>query len=287
MKKTICLLIISLIIGCFSGCQTSGRAEIVATTAPVYQFVCALTEGTGLTVAKLVTENVSCLHDYSLNVHQVKLAEAAEIIVISGGGLEDFMADILEDSKVIDSSAGMTLKGCEGHEHEDHDHGYDNHFWLSPAYARQMALNICAGLSEKYPQHADHFSGKLSGLLIRFDELQAYGDSQLADLPCRELMTFHDGFAYFADSFQLTIVESIEEEAGSEASAQELKRLISIVEERKLPAIFTEINGSISAANIIAIHTGTEIYNLDMGMGALDYFSVMRYNIDTVKEALG
>lgn len=287
MKKIICILIFALLLGCFSGCQQSGSAQIAATTAPVYQFVSALTDGTGLTVTKLVTENVSCLHDYALNVRQVKVAEAAETIVISGGGLEDFMADILAESKVIDSSAGMTLKDCESHQHEGHDHEHDNHFWLSPAYAKQMAINICAGLSEKYPQHADHFSRKLSGLLTRFDELQAYGESQLADLPCRDLLTFHDGFTYFADSFHLTIVESIEEEAGSEASAQELKRLIGIVEEKKLPAIFTEVNGSISAANIIAIHTGTEIYNLDMGMGALDYFSVMRYNIDTVKEALG
>lgn len=287
MKKLACILALIIVLSCFSGCQPTGTAQIVATTAPVYQFTCALTEGTDLTVTKLITESVSCLHDYSLNVRQVKVAEAAQTIVISGGGLEDFMADILQPDKIIDSSTGMSLKSCEGHHHEGHDHEHDSHFWLSPAYARQMAINICNGLSDKYPQYADHFSEKLTGLLDQFDQLQAYGDSQLAELPCRDLLTFHDGFSYFADSFNLTIVESIEEEAGSEASAQELKRLIGIVEEKKLPAIFTEVNGSISAANIIAIHTGTEIYNLDMGMGAMDYFSVMRYNIDTVKEALG
>ena len=82
------------------------------------------------------------------------------------------------------------------------------------------------------------------------------------------------------------IIAAIEEEAGSEAYAQELKRLIGVVADHKLPAIFTEINGSISAANIIAIHTGTEIYELDMGMGSIDYFGAMRRNIDTVKEAV-
>ena len=209
------------------------------------------------------------------------------MIVISGGGLEDFMADLLDDSKRIDSSTGISMMGCEDHGHEDHHHEHDAHFWLSPMLAKQMATNICIGLSQKYPQHKSVFEQNLAQLHGQLDALQSYGESQLADLSCRELMTFHDGFAYFAGAFNLTIVESIEEEAGSEASAQELKRLIGVVEDKDLPAIFTEVNGSVSAANIIAIHTGTEIFDLDMCMGSIDYFGAMRRNIDTVKEALG
>lgn len=287
MKRIALILVLALLLGCLSACSQVGSSQIAATTAPVYQFVTALCEGTDLTVTRLITERVSCLHDYALNVRQVKAAEAAEVIVISGGGLEDFMADVLDGSNIIDSSAGMELKGCEDHAHEGHHHDHDAHFWLSPIYAKQMVINICNGLSTQYPQHRSAFEANLRVLTKQLDELQAYGESQLADLSCRELMTFHDGFGYFAQAFDLTVLEAIEEEAGSEASAQELKRLIGIVEEHRLPAIFTEINGSVSAANIIAIHTGTEIYDLDMGMGSLDYFGAMRRNIDTIKEALG
>ena len=287
MKRTVILLILSILLGCFSGCASTQNAQVAATTAPVYQFTSALCEGTGISVTRLITEKVSCLHDYSLNVRQVKAAEAADVIVISGGGLEDFMADLLDDSKRIDSSTGIPMMGCEDHGHEDHHHEHDAHFWLSPMLAKQMATNICIGLSQKYPQHKSVFEQNLAQLHGQLDALQSYGESQLADLSCRELMTFHDGFAYFADAFNLTIVESIEEEAGSEASAQELKRLIGVVEDKDLPAIFTEVNGSVSAANIIAIHTGTEIFDLDMCMGSIDYFGAMRRNIDTVKEALG
>lgn len=287
MKRTVILLILSILLGCFSGCASTPNAQVAATTAPVYQFTSALCEGTGISVTRLITEKVSCLHDYSLNVRQVKAAEAADVIVISGGGLEDFMADLLDDSKRIDSSTGISMMGCEDHGHEDHHHEHDAHFWLSPMLAKQMATNICIGLSQKYPQHKSVFEQNLAQLHGQLDALQSYGESQLADLSCRELMTFHDGFAYFAGAFNLTIVESIEEEAGSEASAQELKRLIGVVEDKDLPAIFTEVNGSVSAANIIAIHTGTEIFDLDMCMGSIDYFGAMRRNIDTVKEALG
>jgi zinc transport system substrate-binding protein len=101
------------------------------------------------------------------------------------------------------------------------------------------------------------------------------------------MITFHDGFAYFAHAFDLTILEAVEEESGSEASAQELKHLIGLVDEHRLPAIFTEINGSVSAADIIAAETGVGIFPLDMAMTGDDYFKAMYHNIDTLKEAFG
>lgn len=287
MKKLAFVLIFAILAGCMNACAPVATAQVATTTAPVYQFTAALCEGTEISVTRLITEKVSCLHDYALNVRQVKAAEAADVIVISGGGLEDFMEDLLDGDKVIDSSAGIELLGCEDQNHETHHHEHDAHFWLSPRLAKQMAGNICTGLSAQYPQHEAIFQANLVTLQKQLDDLQAYGQEQLQGLTCRELVTFHDGFSYFAQSFDLTILEAIEEEAGSEASAQELKRLIGVVEAHQLPAIFTEINGSVSAANIIAIHTGVEIYELDMGMGSLDYFGAMRRNIDTVKEALG
>ena len=101
------------------------------------------------------------------------------------------------------------------------------------------------------------------------------------------LVTFHDGFSYFAQAFDLTILEAVEEESGSEASAQELKHLIGVVRENDLPAIFTERNGSTSAAGVISRETGVTVYSLDMAMAGDSYFDAMYRNIDTIKEALG
>ena len=100
-------------------------------------------------------------------------------------------------------------------------------------------------------------------------------------------MTFHDGFSYFAQAFNLTILEAVEEESGSEASAQELKHLTGVVRENDLPAIFTERNGSTSAAGVISQETGVTVYSLDMAMAGDSYFDAMYRNIDTIKEALG
>lgn len=293
MKRILPFILAILIILSLAGCAPESQAQIAATTLPVYELTTRLCDGTDLTVTQLVSEAVSCLHDYSLNVRQVRVAESAELIIISGAGLEDFMEDILHDKAVIDSSYGIRLiEGSHGHHdhgeesHHDHHHEEDPHIWLSPENAKIMASNICAGLAAQYPEHTDTFRSNLTALHADLDALQAYGEAQLSDLSCRELITFHDGFAYLADSFDLEILEAVEEESGSEASAAELKHLIEEVRHHNLPAVFTEKLGSVSAARIIADETGTNIHTLDMAMYGESYLDAMYHNIDTLKGAL-
>ena len=290
MKKFF-LLLLPLLLLC--GCSREPSADIAATTLPVYDFTSALCQGTPLTVTRLVTEEVSCLHNYSLNVRQVQAAEAADVIVQSGAGLEEFLHDVLENKSVIDASEGIDLLCAEEdedhhehHAHEGHSHEEDPHIWLSPENAAVMAENICRGLCQHYPQYQGVFQGNLPGLLEQLASLQAYGEQELADLSCREMIPFHDGFSYFARSFGLTIVEAVEEESGSEASAKELIHLIELVREHGLPAIFVEKNGSGSAASILSRETGAKVYTLDMAMSGSSYFDAMYHNIDTIKEAL-
>ena len=293
MKRIILFIILSLLI--FTGCASRTEpAQIAATTLPVYEFTARLCQGTGITVTRLVTEEVSCLHDYSLNVRQVKAAEAADLVVISGAGLENFLEDVLLDTNTIDASSGIELL-CpeEGHEHNEedshgsHHHEQDPHIWLSPEKAADMARNICLGLMQQYPQHREIFQTNLDLLTEDLSALQAYGEEALADLSCREIITFHDGFSYFAEAFGLAILEAVEEESGSEASAQTLIHLIREVAHHQLPAVFTEISGSASAAQIISRETGCGCYALDMAMAGDSYFDAMYHNIDTIKEALG
>ena len=293
--RRICLILL-LVCLLLSGCQTADTpAMVVATTLPVYDFTVALCQSTDITVERLINESVSCLHDYSLSVSQVKAVESAEIIVCSGAGLEDFLRDLLENSVKVDASAGISLL-CTSHSHDHDDHAhhahedtqeFDAHIWLSPANASCMAKNIAAGLIDHYPQHEQQIQNNLTALLQNLDVLQQYGQQTLSELRSRDLITFHDGFSYFADSFDLHILEAVEEESGSEASAKELIHLITLVQDHKLPAIFTETHGSVSAANVISRETGANIYALDMCMGDTGYFEAMYRNIDTIKEALG
>lgn len=296
MKFWKIILTAALAAALLCGCAPKADyAPIAATTLPVWDFTSRLCQDTPLAVTRLVTEQVSCLHDYSLNVRQVKAAEAAQVVVISGAGLEDFLDDLLLDVPTIDASQGISLLHSEeGHEEEEHHHEEDGHhheedphIWLSPENAQVMAQNICEGLSRQYPDYEDTFRANLEDLLSQLEALQSYGEEQLSGLQCRELIPFHDGFSYFAQAFHLTILESVEEESGSEASAKDLIHLTELVRTHDLPAIFTEVSGSDSAARVIARETGCKVYALDMAMSGDSYFEAMYHNIDTIREALG
>ncbi len=285
MRLLAFVFIITLFMG---GCSSQQEpAQITATTMPVYCFTSRLCQGTPIRVSRLVTESVSCLHDYTLQVDQMRSIEEAELVIISGAGLEEFLHDAIQGKETLEAAREMELlEGSHDHNHSGHVHTEDPHIWLSPENAKLMAHNICHGLIEKYPQYATIFQTNLEALEADLNALQAYGEAALADLSCRELITFHDGFSYLAESFDLTILEAVEEESGSEASAKELICLIELVREHDLPAIFVEANGSTSAATIIAAETGVKIYTLDMAMSGDDYFEAMYSNIDTLKEAL-
>ncbi len=288
MKRILSIISAAMLLFSLVGCDAPQEAaKVAATTLPVYEFTQRLCNGTGITVTRLVTENVSCLHDYSLSVRQVKAVESAELVILSGGGLEDFMTDLLGGAAgIADSSEGIAFLGCRDHDH-GHRHHHDPHIWLSPAYAKHMANNICQALAVQYPQHNAALEQNLTGLLQDLNALEAYGRQQLKDLSCRELITFHDGFAYFAQAFDLTVLKAVEEESGNEASAQTLKELTNLVRSHSLPAIFTERSGSVSAAGVLAAETGVSVYALDMAMAGDSYFDAMYHNINTVKEALG
>ena len=292
MKK---LPILFALLVLLSGCTASPNIDIAATTLPVYDFTCRITSGSGLSVERLVTEEVSCLHDYTLTVGQMQAIEGAEVVVLSGAGLEAFLEDALDSANaVIDASEHVPLlEGGHHHHHgdeapveEEHHHDHDPHIWLSPACAAMQAQNICRGLSAEYPEFAELFEENLTLLLSDLQNLEDYGNTQLSDLSSREIITFHDGFAYLADAFGIEIVEAIEEESGAEASAKELIHLIEEVRLHDISAIFVEANGSGSAASIITAETGAKLGTLTMAMSGDDYFSAMYENIDSLKEAL-
>ena len=295
MKQKLLLLPVLMLLLLLAGCGKSVQADelaVAATARPVYLFTEAVCEGTDITVTCLIDPGASCLHDYSLSITEMKQVELSRVIVLSGGGLEDFMEDMLRASQTtIDAGAGIETLASEEHDHDDHDDSEeetDPHYWMDPGTAAQMVRNIAAGLAELYPQYAEIFESNAAAYCEKLEELKAWGTELLADLQCRELVTFHDGFAYFAEAFDLHLAASIEEESGSEASAALLKELIEIVEENSIPAIFTETNGSESAASVISSETGAAVYTLDMIMsGDEDYFTVMERNLLTIKEALG
>lgn len=310
--RRVCALF--LVLALLSGC--AGRApkedqtlHILATTYPVYLFTTAVVGNTeGVEVELLVNAQTSCLHDYTLTVKDMKAIEQADVIVMNGAGLEVFMADALAHSNaaVIDCSENVTLlptlehKGHDGHDHEEE---YDPHYWMDPRRAAGMMAAISDGLSQLDPGHErlyflnevsayDQMGGMRQDMDVAlFQILTVTGQPTTEGLwSCDQLITFHDGFQYFADAFDLELLKAIEEEEGATASAAEIKEITALVKESHIPAIFVEKNGSRKTADVIARETGCKVYELDMlmsgdGRGIQPYIDAIDGNLTTILEA--
>ena len=302
MKKTILALLLSglmLLSGCAAGQPsrtTQAEFQAAATTYPVYLMAQAVTEGVeGVSVSLVIDQEVSCLHNYTLTMQDMRSVEQADVLLINGMGLEDFLDDVLENRTLIDCSQGITPREPEeddGHNHgleSDHSHETDPHIWMDPRNAAVMAQNIAQGLAGLDPDHAEAY---LANAKAAAQELTEFREEmlELLDGGHYDLITFHDGFGYFADSFGMHLLAAVEEEEGSEASAKTIVEITHLVEENHLPAVFTEVNGSDATAKAICRECGIESYPLNMCMsgdgGGLEaYEAVIRQNIETIMEA--
>lgn len=289
-------LALALLAGCAPRGAEDGKDHILCTTYPVYLFTTAATRGVDeVEVELLVNQQTACLHDYTLTVEDMRAIERADVIVMNGAGLEDFMTDALAQSnaQVIDCSEGIgLLPALDHHHHEGEDeseHEVDPHYWMDPANAQVMLENIAHGLAPALGVDGETVQDNCRVAVGQLSEAADVWQGVSLD---KGFITFHDGFQYFASAFGLDLLKSIEEEEGAEASAKELKEIIELVRKYDIPAIFVEENGSRRSADVIARETGCKVYKLDMimsgdGQGVEPYIQAMEQNLAAVKEALG
>ena len=291
-----CALLLS---ACGAPANTGSHAEaennndiltIAATTYPVYEFATTLTEGMeNVEVELVVKQQISCLHDYTLTVSEMKTLENADVILLSGAGLEDFMSSTLSavSAPVVDCSEGIALLPAASHEHG----GSDPHIWLDPLRAVSMMETMAKGLAEIDSNHSlEDYEANLAPAKEELTQHAALWKNRFAALPeaQRNLITFHDGFSYLADAFDLQILKSIEEEAGSEASAKDILHIVELVKQYELPMIFVEANGSDATATAIQRETGVEIGTLSMIMSdnGMTYLENLDQNLTVIYEGL-
>ena len=279
MKRPILSMLLSVLLllpGCTQAPSGSSQEEgltVLATTYPVYLFARTVAQGVeGVTVERLNTGSVSCLHDYTLSVDDMKKIEGADVIAMNGAGLEDFMDDALAASSaaVIDCSQGVALLENADHIHEEgdggHDHGHwDPHYWMDPGNAAVMVRNLQEGFALADPDHGDAYARngeEAAGQLPSFagDCTQALEGAEGA-----ALITFHDGFRYFAQALGLPLLASI----------------------------FSEVNGSDATANAISRETGCQVAQLTMLMDGPEegdlstYLEGVRSNVNTIVSFFG
>ena len=305
MKKGFLLILALLVMiaGC-CGCAAQGNDETVIVTSfyPMYVFASNIANGVpGVKVVNMADQNVGCLHDYQLQTRDMVTLETADVLVVNGGGMEQFMDKIAQTYKelsVVTASEGIAMleSAHSGHDHEhDHDHGEEEtcvlnaHVWLDPALAQQQVSNIASGLAAADPENAAAYKANAAAYIERIAALDEEIHALLDAHKGSQIITFHEAFTYFASAYGLEVAGLIEHDSGEEPGTRDLAKTCDLVKKLGIKALFVEPQYPQKAANTIARETGATVYQLDpvvSGDGELDsYERAMRENARVFAEA--
>ncbi len=305
MKKGLCLLFaLMLVLAAFAGCAAQGGEETVIVTSfyPMYVFAQNIAKDVpGVKVVNMADQSVGCLHDYQLQTRDMVTLETADVLIVNGGGMEQFMDKIAKtyaQLPVVTASEGIAMmeSAHSGHDHDHddhHDHGeacvLNAHVWLNPTLAIEQVKNIAAGLCAADAANAEAYAANAAAYCEVLADLDSDIRAQLAPFAGEKMITFHEAFTYFADAYGLEIAGLIEHDSGEEPGTRELAQTCDLVKELGVGALFVEPQYPQKAAQTIARETGAAIYELDpvvSGDGALDsYERAMRENARILTEA--
>ena len=263
MKKILCLVLIVLTFA-MTSCgseKKDDKLKIVTSFYPMYLATLNITRGVNnVEVVNLTPPQTGCLHDYQLTPEDMKTLETADIFVVNGLGMENFLDKVTEarpDLKIINASDTPAIVPIMENDVPN------PHVWLSITYAIAQVKNISSKLCEIDPAHADKYK---RCTLDYVDELTTLRDEihfSLDMLQNKEIVTFHEAFPYLASEFGLKVAAVIEHEPGTEPSPQELAETIEKINALPVKVIFTEPQYSSKAAETIARETGAKIFELD------------------------
>ena len=181
-------------------------------------------------------------------------------------------------------------------DHDGHDHGaFDPHAWQSLRHATAYIDNIAAALAKADPDNASVFYKNRAAYAAELKALDAEIRGLLAALPKdrRTVVTSHDAFQYFGHDYGLTFVAPQGISTESEASAKDVVRLIGLIRDGGIRAVFVENITDPRLLKQIADETGAAIGGT-LYPGALSgpdgpaptYIDLMRHNARTIAKAL-
>jgi zinc transport system substrate-binding protein len=212
-------------------------------------------------------------HDVELSARDLEAIRGADLVLYVGGGFQPAVEDAVaeRDGKSLDVRRETVL---------------DPHVWLDGMSFKPVVERIGAALGRR------EAAERLARRLVRLDSSFRQG---LLHCRRREIVTSHAAFGYFAAAYGLREISLSGASPESEPTPKRLEQLIEQVRDSGATTVFAEPLVSDRVVEAVARETGAEVAVLDPLEGLTeeqlvageDYFSVMRRNLATLREALG
>jgi zinc/manganese transport system substrate-binding protein len=313
-------LALLVLLGLSGGAHSADKLKAIASFSILGDMVRQV-GGDRVEVVTLVPPD-SDAHVFDPTPADAKMLAGAEIFFVNGLGFEGWMERLEKSSgfkgKTVAASTGvkpLTMSEEEGHhhgeeakdedehEHEEHAKGEDHdeeevtdpHAWQDLANGKLYVANIRDGLIAADPEGKAVYEVNAAKYLDAIAKEDEAVRAALAGLPegRRKIITSHDAFGYFGAAYGLEIIAPEGVSTESEASAQDVAKIIRQIKEEKIPAVFLENVTDHRLLDQIARETGAKIGGTlysDALSGpdgpAPTYLDMFRHNVGTLTAAL-
>ncbi len=243
-------------------------------------------------------------HSHRPSRDDVRRLLEADLVLANGLGLEGRMLDALDRAAAagvrvrrvaegIDAARLLPAAGFPG--------VFDPHAWMDPGVWRDAAELVHEELRAIDPEGGERYAAGAATLAADLGALAAYADRVLASVPepQRILVTAHDAFGYLGrrHGYEVLAIQGLSTE--SEAGVRDIERLVDLLVERRVPAVFIE--STVSERNIRALQAGAAARGHEVRIGGSlfsdamgpegtwegTYRGMIDHNVTAIARALG
>jgi ABC-type Zn uptake system ZnuABC Zn-binding protein ZnuA len=228
-----------------SGPMGGGTLQVVTSVAPITSIVANIA-GDRADVHGVIPEGEDS-HTYEPKPSVAALASKADIVFVNGLKLEDPTAEIAGQN--IPEGAEVVELGTSTITPDEYiydvsfpkDGGKPNpHLWTNPPMAKCYAAIAASAMAKADPANATYYQSNYAVYAAKLDRLDQLMNDATAGMPAsdRELLTYHDAYAYFAAHYGWKVVGAIQVSSFEDPTPKEVADLITQLKEEKVPAIF-------------------------------------------------
>jgi len=240
--------------GCGGGDGGDGGVRVVASTTHLAD-IARQVGGADARVTGLLTPS-SDPHDYEPRPDDVRAVAEADVVLVSGLGLDEWVDELVESSggqpRVVEVGPAVPHRAPD-----------DPHWWQDPRNVAAAAQVVRGALAEAAPGAAARLQRRATAYAARVTRLDRTVLACMRRLPAaqRKLVTDHDAFGLLAARYDIDVVGTVVASRTTQAqpSAGDLARLARTIRAQGVRAIFPETQLEPRLARALARRTGVRV----------------------------
>jgi ABC-type Zn uptake system ZnuABC Zn-binding protein ZnuA len=220
-----------------------GRLAVVTTVAPLTS-IAASVGGDRVHVSGLVPEGANS-HTFEPPPSAAMVLSRADLVVVNGLKLEDPTAELAAENKRDDTEILALGDTVLPRSDWIFDFSFpakagrpNPHLWTDPKYAVRYAEALRDAFARLDPEGKANYDANLAEFSASANALSDAMVTASRTVPRKDLLTYHDGYAYFARDYGWRVLGAIQPSSFDEPSPREVVSLIEQIKRTKVPAIF-------------------------------------------------